>query len=550
MKKRLLKMLAAFMAVAVLLAGCGSSSGAGAGGNAGPQESRGESAGENVQGEETKRLVMAVDPDYETFDPGRAYEVYADLVLHSCYDTLLQFEGGDVQNLVLCAAESYEVSDDMLTYTFQIKPGQKFSSGNEVTADDFKWSIERGIHLEGNPSFLADSIDSIETDGDYTLIFHMKQADASFLTKLTYCMFAAVDRETAEENGASADVDAASADTAKTWFDYNSAGSGPYKISSYTPGSEVVMVRNEYYSGAAPYFDEITIKTVTDTSSQVMTVQGGDIDIAVNVDVDQAASLENAEGITVHHAQTATLSYLLLNCSEEYGPISNEKVHQAIRYALDYEGILSLSAEGTTIPTGPFPEGFSGSLASADPAELRNLDKAKELMAEAGYADGFSVELYIPTINVLGVDFVTVGEKVQSDLKEIGIDVQIMAQDSAVAQEGYRTGTQSMGLRMWGPDYPDNGSQLAFLPGNVVGLRANWTEEANPGLAELGRQAEATVDLEERNKIFNEIAEKMNEESPFVMLMQHATQYITRSNITGADYSNRYLFDLRNIAAE
>ena len=532
--KRLLAQGMAMVMLLLALSGCGG-------------QGQTETGGASADGE--KHLIMAVDPDYETFDPGRAYETYADLVLHSCYDTLLQFEGGDVETLVLGAAEDYTVSEDNLTYTFTIRPGQKFSSGNEVTAEDFKWAIERGINLQGNPAFLADYIDSIETDGDYTLIFHMKQPDASFLTKLTYSMFAAVDRETAEANGATNAADAATADTAKTWFDYNSAGSGPYRIESYTPNSDVVLVRNEYYSGTAPYFDKITIRTVTDTSSQVMTVQGGDIDIAVNVDVDQAASLEGAEGITVHHAQTATISYLLLNCAEEYGPISDPKVQQAVRYAIDYPGVLALAAEGSTVPVGPFPEGFPSSLPAQDPTALQDLDKAKALMAEAGYADGFTVELYIPTINVLGVDFVTLGQKVQSDLSEIGINVEIIPQDSAVAQEGYRTGTQSMGLRMWSPDYPDNGAQLAFLPGNVVGDRANWEAGSYPALEELGKEAETTVDLEARSEIFNEIAEIMSKESPFVVLMQHATQYVTRDNITGADYSNRYLFDLRNIAA-
>lgn len=541
-RRFLLCALALTTMAGLLLTGCAN--------NAAPSEGAQGQGNEPAPAGGVKHLIMAVDPDYETFDPGRAYEVYADLVLHSCYDTLLQFVGGDVENLVPCAAESYTVSDDKLTYTFQIKPGQKFASGNEVTAEDFKWSIERGINLKGNPSFLADSIESMETQGDYTLIFHMKQPDASFLTKLTYCMFAAVDRKTAEANGATNGADAASTDSAKTWFDYNSAGSGPYKIESFTPNSDVVMVRNENYSGAAPYYDKITVKTVTDTSAQVMSVQGGDIDIAVNVDVDQAKSLEGAEGITVHRARTATISYLLLNCSEEYGPIANDKVHQAIRYAIDYPGVLALATEGSTVPVGPFPEGFPGSLPANDPNAIRDLDKAKALMAEAGYADGFSVELYIPTINVLGVDFVTVGQKVQNDLKEIGIDVQIVAQDSAVAQEGYRTGTQSMGLRMWGPDYPDNGAQLAFLPGSVVGLRANWAAESNPELVELGKKAESTVDLEERTQIFQQIAQLMNEQSPFVTLIQHATQYVTRANITGAEYSNRYLFDLRSIAAE
>jgi peptide/nickel transport system substrate-binding protein len=498
-----------------------------------------------------KTLILAVDPDYETFDPGRAYEVYADLAIHPCYDTLLMYKGGDTSTLVMDGAESYQISDDGLTYTFQLLPGQHFSSGREVTAADYQWSIERGRNLKGNAAFMTDNIASVTTDGNYTLIIKLTNPDAAFLTKLTYGLFAAIDKDVAMANGATGDANAATTDTARDWFNYHSAGSGPYMIDSFIPTTGFTMVRNPYYSGTAPYYDKIIVKVVTDTSSQLMLVKAGDVDIAMNVDPSQVSSLVGVAGIDVHHSLTASTAFIIMNRSTQYGPISNPLVQQAVRYALDYKGILTLASEGTCVPVGPFPVGFAGSLPCYnDPASLQDLDKARSLMAQAGYASGFTVDFIVPTWNILGVDYVTLAQKIQADLAGIGITVKIDAQDPSVAQETYRNGQQPMGLRMWGPDYPDNTSQLAFLPGYNVGLRANWTEAMDPELAAEGKQAEVLSDATARNALFNKIANEMQADSPFVFLMQFATSYVTRAGITGADYSNRYVLDLRTVAGE
>jgi len=131
--------------------------------------------------EGTKQLIMALDPDYETFDPGLAYEVYGLLVL-PVYDTLMQFEGNlDAPKYGI--AESHEVSKDGLNYTFKLRKGVVFAGGDALTSQDVKWSVERSIHLKGNGAFLTDGITLIETPDPNTVVFKLKEKDASFLTK-------------------------------------------------------------------------------------------------------------------------------------------------------------------------------------------------------------------------------------------------------------------------------------------------------------------------------------------------------------------------------
>lgn len=519
------------------------------GGDATPESEGAEGTEEATAGGE-KQLIIAVNPDYESFDPAIAYEVYAMLVLHACYDNLFEFQDS-LENLALGAAESYEVSEDGMTYTFKLKEGMVFASGNPMTSADVKWSFERGINMKGNGAFMGDGIVSIETPDDLTVVIQLSAPDPSFPTKLSYNVFSIMDSVLATEHGATNAENAAEVDTAKTWLDSNSAGSGPYYIESYTPKVEVVLARNENYYGEAPYYDKISIKTVVDSNTQVMMLQAGDVDIAMNVDPEQAKSLEGVEGIEVKDAQSLTVSFLLMNRDPEVGgPVADPTVQKAIRLALDYPGIQTIAGPGMVTPVAPFPIGLFGSLPAMDVSEYPKTEEALALMEEAGYADGFTVDFYVPTTIVAGVDFSLLSQKIQSDLSTIGIQTNIIPEDVTISLETYRTGKQPLGLWYWNPDYPDNNSQLAFLPGQSVGLRANWTADLNPELAELAIEAASIVDEDAREEAFATIQEMMQEDTPFACLLQHTSQYAIDSSLQGVEYIDRYKFDLKAISGE
>ncbi|MDR1206196.1 MAG: ABC transporter substrate-binding protein [Peptococcaceae bacterium] len=518
--------------------------------------------GDNPAGEE-KQLIVAVDPDYESFDPAVTYEAYGMLILHACYDNLLEFVGS-LENLQPSAAESFETSEDGLTYTFTLRPDIKFSSGNPLTAADVKWSVERAIMIGGNASFMAEGLEAVEAPDAATVVFRLRETDPSFPVKLTYNFFSILDSKAAQEHGAMSEEDLAAArgpedgsaafvatdvsDTAKAWLDSNSAGSGPYVIESYTPKVEVVLARNVNYWGEAPYYDKITVSTIADSNAQAMMLQQGDIDVAFNLGPEQISPLEGKDGITVMDRQTLTASFLLMNCSEEIGgPVADPLVQKAIRLALDYPGIQSIAGVDTATPVAPFPLGLLGSLPPLDPAGYPRLEEAQALMSEAGFADGFAVDFYVPTTNIIGVDFVTLAQKIQSDLAAIGIRTTIVPEDIMISLETYRTGQQPLGLWYWNPDYPDNNSQLAFLPGNSVGLRANWTADMNPELAALAAGAATETDPEARIALFGQIQKTMSEDAPFAMLMQHTGQYAINSNLKNAEYIDRYYLDLKRI---
>jgi peptide/nickel transport system substrate-binding protein len=494
-----------------------------------------------------KHLIVAANPDFESFDPAIAYEPFSAWIMGSCYNTLMEYDGS-IDKLIPRVAESYSVSGDGLSYTFSLRKDVKFSSGNPLSSADVKWSHERVWNIRGNGSFMLGGVDKIDTPDDYTVIYRLKQVDPVFPTKLSYVTMDILDRKVAIEHGATNAENAKTADTAKTWLDNNSAGSGPYRILSYTPKVEVVLERNPNYWRTPAYYDKITLKTVTDSNAQLMMLRAGDVDIAYNLSPEQIQTLQGVQGITIMDARSLTTSFLLMNRDPGIGgPVANPKVQRAIRLALDYPGIQTIAGPRMLSPQAPFPIGLAGSLQAADVTGYPRVNEAKALLAEAGYPNGFSTKFYVPTNTVVGVDLVLLAQKVQNDLKAVGINTELVPESVNISLATYRDGKQPLGLWYWNPDYIDNASQLAFLPGNTVGLRANWKEDQNPALAALGRSAAVETDEAKRMALIGQIQRAMIEDTPFAVLLQHSSQYAIRTGLTGADYGMLRL-DFKRIA--
>jgi peptide/nickel transport system substrate-binding protein len=494
-----------------------------------------------------KHLIVALNPDYESFDPAIAYEPTSAIVLGSTYNTLLAYNGS-IDNLQPSLAEGYTVSGDGLAYTFTLRRGVSFITGNPLTSADVKWSTERARNIKGNGAFLADGISRIETPDDYTVVFHLTGVDPTFPIKLAFNFFAVLDSKTAAEHGAVNGENAAVADTAKAWLDNNTIGTGPYRLESYTPKVEVVLVRNPNYWGKAPYYDRISLKAVADSNSQAMMLRAGDVDIAYNLGPEQVRELRGLPNIDIIEARSLMTSFLLMNRDPAVGgPVANPTVQKAIRLALDYPGIQTIAGAGMVTPPVPFPIGLLGSLPAADVRGYPKTAEAKTLLTQAGYPNGFSTKLYVPTTNLLGVDLVVLAQKIQNDLASIGITTELVPENVTISLNTYRLGQQSLGLWYWSPDYYDNISQLAFLPGNTVGLRANWQAESNPALVALSNAASTETDDAKRAALFGQIGAELIEDSPFAVLLQFNGQYAVRKGITGADYGILRL-DLNRIA--
>jgi peptide/nickel transport system substrate-binding protein len=348
------------------------------------------------------------------------------------------------------------------------------------------------------------------------------------------------------EHAATSGPDADQTDEAEEWLNQNSAGTGPFILKSWVRETEVVLEKFEDYWGGPAYFDKVIYRHFPDTASQKLTLEAGDIDIATEISSDQIPALEANPEINVIEGSGTGMFFLLGNSNPDLtdGIMSDDKVRLAIRYAIDYEGIRHLVGGSAITPATIVPYGFLGAWGS-DRAFERDLDKAKELLAEAGYPDGFDIEMeYATKFTWSGVDFDIIAEKVQADLAEAGINVTLKPGEFQTVLANYRAGEEGFSFWLWGADYYDVSDYLEFLPEGIVGLRANWTDEvAEQEIKNLRDAAAVEMDDEKRIAIWNDIQEYLQQKSPYVPLVQSGVTIATGQDVKGYVYNPSWWVD-------
>ncbi len=494
-------------------------------------------------------VVVAMGSGFSTLDPGYVYEKYPQTIVNACYETLFAFteNGGEPQPKL---ADSYEFSADGLTLTVTLKDGVTFASGNTMTSEDVAFSINRCKNLKGNPSFIANTIDSIETPDDKTVVFHLTQVDSGILAKLAYQSLSIVDSAVVKENGGLDTEDAVSADTAQDYLNNTSAGTGMYVMTSYVPNEQIVLEKNANYWDAenSNNIDKYILNIQPDANTQMMTLSAGDIDIALNMTDDTMAELAGNENVNIVNDATKMIGFVMMNMNETYGgPVSDPLVQQAIRKAIDYSAVQNLCGEGTTTPYDIIQVGFMGSKGER-PVDYTNVEEAKQLLAEAGCADGFDIDLTVCDLDMEGILLSDMAQLIKADLAEIGINVNIVTQAWAAGYgDAYRNGTLGFTVMYWGTDYSDPNVQLEFLPGGIVGMRAGWTADMNPELAALYQDAMAATDNNVRIGVLEEIQDAMYEAGPFIVIAQ-APAHVAHSNrVTDVEIRDSITIDLTSI---
>lgn len=542
MKKKLLAAVLC-LAMALTTAACGSSSDS-AGSSEPAAEGTTEDTASGSSSDGSNTVVVAMGSGFSTLDPGYVYEKYPPLIMNACYENLFKFYSNDGAPEP-CLADTYEFSDDNLTLTVNLKQNVTFASGNPMTSADVAFSINRCKNLQGNPSFICDTIESIETPDDYTVVFHLTQPDSAFLSKLTYSSLAVLDSEVVKANGGTDAEDASSTDTAQAYLNTTSAGSGMYVMTSYIPDQEVVLEKNPNYWGEATNVDKYIIQIQPDSNTQMMTLSTGDIDVAMNMTDDTMAELEGQENIQIINGATKTVGFVMMNMNEEYGgPVSNPLVQQAIRKALNYENFQTICGEGSTTPYSLIQVGFMGSKGERS-ADYTNIEEAQALLAEAGYADGFDVDLTVCDLDMEGILLTDLAQLVKSDLAQIGINVNIVSQPWAAGYgDAYRDGTLGFTVMYWATDYNDPNVQIEFLPGKTVGVRAGWTEDMDPELAALYDEALNATDNDARIAVLEQIQDAMYEDGPFIFVVQAPAHIAYNTRLEGVAISDPYSLDL------
>src|SRR5256885_2362241 len=330
-----LRQLSIGFAVALLVAAaCGPAT------TPGPSGSGAASASPTAGGAASTLVIDRDTTDLISLDPAVLYEFSAVFATHNVYETLVKFEGTDLSTIKPGLATSWDIKDAGSTndMTFKLKSGVKFASGNALTADDVVYSVQRAIKLNKSPAFLFTDIaglkaESIKATDQSTVVISLpKTASASaFLTILTFTIGGIVDSKEvmAKETGG---------DSGSAYLLDHSAGSGPYVVDHWTKNTEVLLKANPNYGGTKPALSGVLFKHVPEPTNQRFALEKGDIDIANNLGPQQIAALQGKAGVTTTSADSLLLVYVGMNAMVK--PLDNVKVREALRTAVDYDGII------------------------------------------------------------------------------------------------------------------------------------------------------------------------------------------------------------------
>jgi len=300
----------------------------------------------------------------------------------------------------------------------------------------------------------------------------------------------------------------------------------------------MVMTRNENYWGEPPYFDRVIFTNIPEASARKLALEAGDIDIATGISPDQIPDFEATEGIAVLQSAGLDMHYLAMNRDPEIGgPLADPLVGRAVRLALDYEGLRLLNSPSAITPPSMLPVGFFAAF-TPEQGIQRDTEQAMQLLAEAGYPDGFEVDMTYWSTTNQGVNFDTNAQKIQADLAEVGITVNLLPTDFSGWIEAYRAGQLPLTMAIWSPDFVDPANYLHFVPGVgesvVVSNRVNWTEaNADPEILELRDKAAVEPDPELRAEYYAGIQTYWQEKGPWAPFLQPAQQLAYREDILG-----------------
>jgi peptide/nickel transport system substrate-binding protein len=492
--------------------------------------------------------TLVVDRSFEirTSDPQRAFEPTASIVDRALYDTLLTFRGGDVSRPALMAARGYRASRDARTYTFNLRRDIRFADGTPMTAADVVFSFRRLINLKGNPAFLLGGV-TVSARGRYTVILRSKTPNTAIPAIVANTSLGIVNSRLAKRNGATDGPNAAKADRAERWFNSprsQGAGSGPYVLRQYSTTSQIVLEPNPRYWGRKPAFERVVIRNMV-SATQFINIQRGRHEVAIDLSAQQAQGLRNNRRVRVRTQPSTWVFWLFANNNPTISAAtSNKRFQAAVRAALDYPSFARLAGGGAIQARGIIPSMFLGALPPGA-AVRRDLTKARSELAASGVGgQTFTLE-YPSDLTINGVAFATLAQRVQANLQEAGITVQLSGAPVGTWLDKYRGGTMAFGLSLWGPDYPDPADYLAFMPGELVGLRVGWAKGADPTLERLAARARVTTSDRTRAPIYRQIQQRLNQTGPYFPLIQPTQVFAATSDLQGAVFNPLYSIDVR-----
>lgn len=524
--KKLLTLILCLAMVLSVFAGCSSTPATEEGASSSGEAAQGEAA----DSEYKDTLVFAMNTDVQSMDPQIQNDTTSEQVVKMLYNTLLKFE--DDGTVVGDLAESWSVSEDKLTWTFNLKQGVKFHNGKELTSADVKATFDRALNAEAGGLRTTEIIKmftaveapdpytvTITTDGPYgpmeSLMCNMSLGimDADYIEKYGLDLGTSVEGEN---------------------------GTGPFKVVSWERDQEIVVERFDDYFGTPAKLQTVVYTIIPEAASRVIALETGEVDVIDKPTDEDLARLEaDTENFTVLRKPTISQRLFRFGCNDPI--ISNTKVRQAIVYAIDRQAIIDAlftgSAYPSTAPLAPVTFGYSN-LGEIE----QDLELAKSLLAEAGYPDGFDTKIITTERYQNGIEL---AEIISQQLAEIGINAEIEVWEWSALSASWNGITadefdQPIFIMGAGPSMRDaDGGLRGLYTTSETGLNdRNYGFYSNAEVDALIEQGMQETDQQKRVEIYKEAMEILYREDPVAFwLFDMYGLAITSSKVEGVTLS-------------
>ena len=512
MKKKLLALFLALVMVGAVLPGCGDGSK-----DPGGQGNNGKT-GEPVKGGEIT-VGIAQDLD-DSLDPHQTVAAGTREVLFNIFEGLVKPNSDG--EMIPAVAEKYELSEDGTTYTFTLREGVKFHNGQTVTAEDVVYSINRCAAVpEGQEKPLVaafSAVKSVEALDEKTVAVTIAQRDLEFISYMTAAIIPA---------------DYENQDTAPV-------GTGPFRFVSRTPQQDFVMERFEDYWGAPAWLDKVTYKICENADALVMNLNGGSIDLCAHLTSAQASQLN--QNFQVLEGTMNLVQALYLN--NQAKPFDNQLVRQALCYAIDRQGIMDMVADGhgTAVGSSIYPAFTKYFLPELVDKYPHDVAKAKELLAQAGYPDGFDMTISVPNNYQPHMD---TAEVVAEQLREAGINVTIQPVEWSTWLDTIYNGRQFQATVV-GVDAA-NMTARAMLERFTSDYAKNFINYNNPAYDALFQQAINATDEDTQTDLYKQMETMLADTAANVYIQDLCDLVAMRQDLGGLKFYPIYVLDLSTV---
>jgi peptide/nickel transport system substrate-binding protein len=467
-------------------------------------------------------ITFGIPSNPTTLDPRVTLDGISKIIYFNAYQYLVITKPGTTSELVGDLAEKWDVSADGLVWTFNMKSVAKFWDGTPVDSKAVKFTYDSMMKLNKGPAADFRVIKEVQTPDATTVKFVLTEPSAVFPYLLGDIGIINPKVMEKEKNG----------DFGSTYLAANLMGSGPFKLTEWKPNERVVMEAAPEYWGTKPNPKKIIFPILTEVSNLRLQLEKGDLDIAWGIPTDQMLAMFDKPGIKVQEGVGFDFIYVYLNNLKK--PFDNVKVRQALSYATDYELIVNelLKGHGTQLK-GPYASGAEG---YKEPTFVykRDITKAKGLLAEAGFPNGFTFTLLYasPTVGAAQA-----AQVLQANWAEIGVKVQLQEIAETTRRDRVDKGDFEASMGQWVKSAQPFWTMNVWHDSARFGLAGDRSFYKNTSVDTLIRSAAAEMDATKRSDLYRQAQDLIMKDAPYIYLYQRNSMIPMRDSVKGYQYN-------------